>query len=255
MEDMNLKKIIKKTIFGKRASSDAYINHLRNIGVKIGNDVTIYVPTKTLIDEQYPWMITIGNHVRITEGVKILTHDYSWSVLKLLNLNNESGVILGASGKVTIGDNVFIGMNSIILRNVTIGDNVIIGSGSVVTKDCDSGYVYAGNPAKKIMKINEFFEKRKEAQLSEAKELALQYYERYGKMPEKEIFHEYFMLFTQNDDLQKCFIEKMKQCNNYEESVRYIEINKPLFHEFKDFIKYCFNDGKEKNDTNNGDYK
>lgn len=43
--------------------------------------MTIYAPTKTFIDEQYPWMISTGNHVRITECVKILAHNYLWSVL------------------------------------------------------------------------------------------------------------------------------------------------------------------------------
>lgn len=134
---MKIREIIKKIILGKRSSSKSYIEYLRDIGVEIGEDVTIYVPSKTLIDEQYPWMIAIGNHVRITEGVKILTHDYSWSVLKKYATENENaGEILGASGEVIIGDNVFIGMNSIITRNVTIGNNVIIGTGSVVTKDC-----------------------------------------------------------------------------------------------------------------------
>ena len=80
---MGVKEVLKKIAYGKRYSSETYIDYLRRIGVKIGEDCTIYVPSKTLIDEQYPWMITIGNHVRITEGVKILTHDYSWSVLKL----------------------------------------------------------------------------------------------------------------------------------------------------------------------------
>jgi acetyltransferase-like isoleucine patch superfamily enzyme len=79
---MKFREYIKKMIYGKRYNSDSYITYLRKLGVKIGEDCTIYVPSKTLIDEQYPWMITIGNHVRITEGVKILTHDYSWSVLK-----------------------------------------------------------------------------------------------------------------------------------------------------------------------------
>lgn len=82
---MKIREMMKKIFWGKRSSSESYIEYLRDIGVKIGEDVTIYVPSKTLIDEQYPWMISIGNHVRITEGVKILTHDYSWSVLKCLN--------------------------------------------------------------------------------------------------------------------------------------------------------------------------
>ena len=54
-------------------------------------------------------MISIGNHVRITEGVKILTHDYSWSVLK-----NYRGGVFGASGTVEIGDNVF--METVVVR-------------------------------------------------------------------------------------------------------------------------------------------
>lgn len=53
-------------------------------------------------------------------------------------------MILGASGIVEIGNNVFIGMNTIIERNVKIGDNVVVGAGSLVTKDCESDSVYAG---------------------------------------------------------------------------------------------------------------
>lgn len=79
---MQFKNILKKVIYGVKSDSASYIEHLKSIGMKIGDDCIIYVPTKTLIDEQYPWMISIGSHVRITEGVKILTHDYSWSVLK-----------------------------------------------------------------------------------------------------------------------------------------------------------------------------
>lgn len=63
-------------------------------------------------------------------------------------------------------------MNTIIERNVKIGTNVVIGAGSVVTKDCESNSVYAGVPAKRLMSINEFFEKRCVMQKSEAKELA-----------------------------------------------------------------------------------
>lgn len=236
---MKIREIMKKVFWGKRSSSESYIEYLRSIGVKVGEDVTIYVPSKTLIDEQYPWMISIGSHVRITEGVKILTHDYSWSVLKYL-----TGGVLGASGYVEIGNNVFIGMNSIITRNVKIGDNVIIGVGSVVTKDCEENSIYAGVPAKKIMSIDEFYKKRMEKQLEEAKLLAKAYYKRYGSKPEANIFHEYFMLFETNSSVgnNNLFDDKLKLCTNKAVSIEYMKKYAPKFKNYKEFMRYCFDD-------------
>ena len=72
-------------------------------------------------------------------------------------------------------------MNAIITRNVVIGNNVVIGAGSVVTGNCEDNGVYAGNPARKIMDIEEYFLKRKSAQLEEAKLLAKEYYACYEK--------------------------------------------------------------------------
>ena len=206
--------------------------------MRIGEDVTIYAPMKTLVDEQYPWMITIGDHVKITQGVVILTHDYSWSVLK----GSKGGAILGASGPVTIGDNVFIGMNAVIVRGVTIGNNVIIGTGSVVTKDCGDNGVYAGNPARRIAEIDDFFAKRAAAQLNEAKELALRYYERYQKYPPEEVFHEYFMIFENSHSAQtkKWCADKMRLGDNYEESVAYLEAVPPAFDGYEEFMAFCF---------------
>ncbi len=54
---------------------------------------------------------------------------------------------------ITIGNNVLIGENSIIMGGVTIGDNVVVGSGSVVTKDVANNVIVAGNPAKIIKEI------------------------------------------------------------------------------------------------------
>ena len=85
-----INRIIRKLIYGHKASSETYIKYLRNIGMKIGEESTIYVPTKTQID---PWLIDIGKNVKITEGVTILTHGFDWSVLK-----GVYGDILGSSG-------------------------------------------------------------------------------------------------------------------------------------------------------------
>lgn len=234
---MNPKEQIKKIVLGKRYDSNTYIDYLRSLGMLIGADCTIYVPSKTIIDEQYPWMITIGNHVRITEGVKILTHDYAWSVLK-----SDIGVICGASGTVRIGNNVFIGMNTIITRNVEIGDNVIIGAGSVVTSNCDSNSVYAGVPAKRIMSIDDYCEKRTKVQFAEARKLAIEFYNRYGKHPEKEVFHEYFMLFETAEEAQKndVFRKKIALCQNGLDTVEYMSAHKAMFSSYDEFIEKCF---------------
>lgn len=241
-----IKKIIKKLAYGPCASSESYINYLRRKGVVIGDGCVFYGPRSSYVDVQYPWMITIGNNVQVTNGVMILTHDYAWSVLKRIQQNdNISGAILGASGEVKIGNNVFIGINSIICRNVCIGDNVIIGAGSVVVKDCLDNGVYCGNPAKRIMSIEDYYKKRKELQLSEAKKLAENYFSRYNKIPDKDVFHEYFMLFSSVEDIKSypIFDNKMKLCGNYEESTEYVRQNQPLFADFDEFITYCFTNG------------
>lgn len=229
-----IKAFLKKILFKEKATSESYIRYLRNIGMKIGEDCTIYAPKNTIIDQQYPWLISIGNHVRITEGVILLTHDYSWSVLKHIE-----GAILGAAGEVVIGDNVFIGMNSIILRGTHIGNNVIIGAGSVVSNDCESGWVYAGNPAQKIITVEEFYKKRLKLQLDEAKLLAKKYYERFGEKPSKEVFHEFFMLFEQEIPENDVYNNKMRLGDNYDVSCCYMKQRKAMFNNFEEFLEFC----------------
>ncbi|MBZ5771210.1 hypothetical protein [Streptococcus thermophilus] len=70
---------------------------MREIGCSIGEDVTFYNPSTNEIDETRPWLISIGNHVNITRGVTIVTHDYDWAVMKDLY-----GDVLGSSGAVTL---------------------------------------------------------------------------------------------------------------------------------------------------------
>ena len=235
-----IRKLVRSLIYREKADSESFVRFLRQKGASIGEDVRFFSPMKSTVDLQTPWLITIGNHVNITQGVVILTHDYSWSVLKRLPQNN--GRILGAQSPVKIGDNVFIGMNAVITRGVTIGNNVVIGTNSVVTSDCEDNSVYAGNPAKKIMDIDEYLLKREAKQIKEAKQMALCYYEKFGKKPPIEVFKEYFMLFLTAEEAEKIpiFKSQLKTCGNYEDSIAYMKNNPPVFSGYEAFLNECF---------------
>ena len=152
-----IRSMLQRIVYGYRANPGAFLEHLRKIGISIGDGTIIYDPVNTVIDTQNPKLLKIGKSVRITTGVIILTHDYSWSVIA-----GAYGECIGGVAPVTIGDNVFIGVKSTILRGSSIGDNVIIGANSVVTGKVERDSVYAGNPAKRIMSLEEFYNKRKQ---------------------------------------------------------------------------------------------
>lgn len=227
-----LKNLIRKIIYGHKADSQTYINYLRSLGVSIGKNVTIYAPTKCLIDITRPWLIDIGNNVEITEGVTILTHGYDWAVLK-----GVYGDILGSSGRVKIGNNVFIGVHSTILKGATIGNNVIIGANSLVNKDIPDNVVAAGNPCRVIMSLEEYYQKRKKVQLAEATELVKLYRERYHKDPDEKALHEFFWLFSNgDDDLSGVFQHMMNLGGTAEKSYEALKENKKQFDSMSNFL-------------------
>lgn len=238
-----LNAFLKKKLHKNKVTSQSILEELRNGGAEIGEDVRIFAPHNTIIDATTPFLLKIGSHVRITEGVIILTHDYSWSVLKRLEMEDICpGRILGAQSPVEIGSNVFIGMNAIITRGVKIGDNVVIGAGSVVTKDCEPNSVYAGNPAQKIMSITEYYRKREARQFEEAKEIALRYRARFGTKPPKEVFFEYFMLFAESGEAKENtkFKFQLDRMDNGEASVRYMQTRQRMFADYDAFLKACY---------------
>ena len=133
---MLIKKLISKVyrFFWPLDLVDVY----KRMGVKIGDNCKFQFDV--VLDYSHYWLIEIGNNVILAPRVHILAHDAS-----TYNYVGYSKI-----GKVKIGDNVFIGANSIILPGTIIADNVIIGAGSVVTKDVPKNKLAYGNPARII---------------------------------------------------------------------------------------------------------
>lgn len=95
--------------------------------------------------------ITIGDNVKIGGGVCIYDTDFH-SLDPIMRRSSED-LKNRAEKPVVIGNDVFIGAKSIILKGVTIGENSVIGAGSVVTKTVPANQIWAGNPAKFIRNI------------------------------------------------------------------------------------------------------
>ncbi len=144
-----------KNIIYKKCSYKKRAELLRKSGVKVGSNSEIY-PSAIFGSE--PYLIEMGNNVRITSGVKLITHDGGLWVLRNNNMLKNADKF----GKIIIGNNVHIGMDSIIMPGVIIGDNVIIGCGTVVTKNIPSNSVAVGVPAKVIESIDEYYSKNKD---------------------------------------------------------------------------------------------
>ena len=139
-----------------------YIRRNRNLyakklGVKMGDECEILANPYICFGSE-PWLIKLGDHVRITEGVKIYTHDGAlWVVRYLIDHLANADAFL----PVKIGNNVMLGVRCQVMPGVTIGDNVIVGAGSIVTKDIPSNSVAVGCPAKVICSIDDYLEKNK----------------------------------------------------------------------------------------------
>ena len=139
--------ILKEFVY--RLRGDYTTEKLIKMGLKVGNNFKRL--NGVILDPAHCWLITIGDNVTMAPRVHILAHDAS----------TKEFLDYTKIGRVNIGNNVFIGAESVVLPNVTIGDNVVIGANSTVTKDIPSNSVYVGNPAKFICTIDEYIEKNK----------------------------------------------------------------------------------------------
>ena len=208
---MHLKRMLKKLVLGYKADSESYITFLKRRGAEIGDNVRIFTPAQTYIDTQAPHLLHIGTDVVITGPVTILIHDYSPFVCARSHRNDERAA--ASMRPVYIGDNVFIGWCSTILPGAVIGENSIIGAGSVVSGVIEANSVYAGNPAKKKMEIEEFYNKRIERQEKEAFAVYESYVRSFNTIPSEKDFYGYESLWN-NEKSAKCRYGSFKDfCN------------------------------------------
>lgn len=216
-------------------NNDLLISRLRKLGVAIGDDVTFYCPKEMTVDIQNPHLITIGDHVKITGPSTILTHDYSWGVIK-----GKTGEVFGNQKHVTIGNNVFIGWGATILCGTTIEDNVIVGARSVVSGRLEHDSVYAGIPAKKVCSLERYREKRASAQLDEAKDYVARFRRRFRRDPRAEEMREYFFLWATPDRLNDSYVFQMSLMGTYDKSEAILATPRQ-FNSFEQFLACCDN--------------
>ncbi len=134
---------------------------LRAFGAKIGRHVEVYPSCQI----QFPWNLSLGDHVTLAWGVKIYnlgrvtigshvvvsqyahlcagTHEYQVSGFPLVK------------GEITIADHVWIATEAFIGPNVEIATHVVIGARTVVTQSTQDHTVYVGNPARAVKGIDQ----------------------------------------------------------------------------------------------------
>ena len=139
-----------RTILNKYQIEKDLIQYWRSQGVQIGENCAIDYSASFGSE---PYLISLGNHVRVNQGVQFITHDGGVWVLRELK---EEYKDIDLFGRISVGNNVHIGTNTIIMPGVHIGSNCIIGCGAIVTRDVPDNSVAVGVPARVIESIGEY---------------------------------------------------------------------------------------------------
>ena len=119
-------------------------------GLTIGNNVIIEYTS--YIDDNYPYLIYIGDNCSISNHARLLAHDAT--TFRCTDGHTRLG-------KVELKENCFIGERAIILPGVTIGPNVLVAAGSVVNRDIPPNSCAAGVPARVYAKFDALIERHR----------------------------------------------------------------------------------------------
>lgn len=143
---------------------DKYMHHRdavkywRSKGAQIGQRCEIYSSASFGSE---PYLVKLGDHVRVNTGVQLITHEGGlWVLRENPSIANASQIDIFRP--IVIGNNVHIGTNAMIMPGVHIGDNCVIGCGAIVTKDVPDNSIAVGVPARVIESIDDFYDKHRE---------------------------------------------------------------------------------------------
>lgn len=134
----NLVGLYSRTIIVTR-TNDASIVIGNNVGI---SGATIYARKS----------ITIGDYTHIGGNAKILDNDFHPIEMEARNADLKDKI---GTKPIVIGNNCFIGCNSIILKGTVLGDGCVVGAGAVVSGKFPPNSVIAGNPAKVIKNLDQ----------------------------------------------------------------------------------------------------
>lgn len=138
-------KILKNFIY--RLRGEVTTEQLIRDGMRVGKN--FHRLNNVILDPGHCWLISIGNNVTMAPRVHVLCHDASTKLF----------LDYAKIGRVTIGDNVFVGAGTVILPGVTIGSNVVIGANSTVTHDIPDNSLVAGNPARRLSSLDDYLDR------------------------------------------------------------------------------------------------
>lgn len=221
-------------------SQEAFLKYLRSRGVKIGARSRFINPDDTFIDIGRGDYISIGEDCCLST-ITILAHDYSWYTM----LESKSDLLPDCGGRVSIGNNCFIGFQAVILKDTKIGDNVIIGARAVVKGVIPSNTVWAGCPARQICTIDEYYEKKSKRRLRDAcyrRDHVLMTKNRLPSIKEMGLFA---VLFLERTEHNYSNYIKGLEFNGLTEDERvkhYFFNSTPIFSSFEEFLDYSIDE-------------
>lgn len=143
-------------IFSRQKFDRAFYQFMRDGGVHMAEE-PYFISDDIFLDDVGWDKITIEKDVTVSKGVTILVHDFSISKPIELKEPNVRRAYLIAP--VQLNEGCFIGADTIILPGTTVGKNTIVGAGSVIKGKIPDNVVVAGNPAKVIRTIDEYYQR------------------------------------------------------------------------------------------------